>query len=141
MENWAPMLQGAIDGGALYYGLKSDLSIPQIATEDIGKIAAKFLVEGPPPTSPRIVQLAGPREYTLTEIAATIGKVAGKEVKAVTVPLDAMKGALQGMGAKDLADLYTEMVGAINDGRMKFLPGDVVRGTTTLEHKVKQLLG
>ena len=29
---------------------------------------------------------------------------------------------------------------AINEGRMKVLPGDIVRGTTTLEQKLKQLL-
>src|SRR5689334_16317368 len=65
MENWASNLKGAIDGGALYYGLTSDLKMGQIATEDIGTIAVRYLLEGAPAKSPRIVQLAGPVDLSL----------------------------------------------------------------------------
>jgi uncharacterized protein YbjT (DUF2867 family) len=141
MENWASMIKGALDGGALYHGLKADLPIPQVATQDIGKTVARLLIEGAPSTSPKIVQLTGPKDLTLTETAAAIAKVGGKPVNAVSVPIDAMIGALVGMGAsKELAELYGEMTGAINDGRMKFLSNDIVRGTTTLEEKLKELV-
>ena len=140
-ENWASMIKGALDSGALYYGLEADLAFPQVATQDIGKVAARLLIEGAPATSPRIVQLAGPVELSLNDTAAAIAKVAGKPVKAVTVPLEAMIGALTGMGAStELASQYAEMTGAINDGRMKFVSSDVVRGTTTLEAKLKELI-
>jgi uncharacterized protein YbjT (DUF2867 family) len=140
MENWATSLKGAIDGGALYYGLTSDLKIGQIATEDIGTIAVRYLIEGPPAKSPRIVQLAGPTDLSLADTAAAIGKIAGKQVNAVTVPREAVVSSLKGMGAGDLAELFAEMQVAINEGRMKFLSNDIVRGTTTLEQKLKQLM-
>lgn len=142
MENWAGVLKGAIDGGALYYGWTYEVSVPQVATEDIGKQAAKLLVEGAPAKSPRIVQLSGPAELTLAQSAAAFSKVAGKEIKPVSVPLQAMIGSLTGMGAsQEVAEVYAEMTGALNEGRMKFLPGELVRGSTSLEAKLKTLLG
>jgi uncharacterized protein YbjT (DUF2867 family) len=140
MENWGSMLGGAIEGGALYYGLAPDIAVPQVATEDIGKQAAKLLVEGAPKGT-RVVQLSGPADLTLGDTAAVISKIAGKEVKAVSVPLDAMIGSLTGMGAsRDVAELYAEMTGAINERRMKFSATDIVRGETTLETKLNTML-
>jgi len=139
MDNWGGMVKGAIEQGALYYGLKSDLAISQVATEDIGKTAAKLLVEGASKVNPRIVQLAGPEDLSLADTASILSKVAGKDIKAVSVPLDAMIGALTGMGAsKDLAELFAEMTGAINDGRMAWQGSDLQRGSTTLETKLKR---
>lgn len=140
MENWGAMAKGAVDGGALYYGFVPEVVVPQVATEDIGKQAAKLLVEGAPEGT-RVVQLAGPVDLTLAGTAAALTKVAGKQVNAVSVPLDAMIGSLTGMGAsREVAELYAEMTGAINEGRMKFLPGEIVRGSTTLEAKLGLLL-
>lgn len=141
MENWGAMLKGAIDGGALYYGFAPDLAVSQVATEDIGKQAAKLLVEGAPAKT-RAVQFTGPADLTLAQTAAVLSKVAGKEIKAVSVPIDAMIGSLTGMGAsREVAEIYGEMTVALNERRMKLLEGDVVRGPTTLEAKLKALLG
>lgn len=140
MDNWGAMTKGAIEGGALYYGFTPAVAVPQVATEDIGKQAAKLLVEGAPKGT-RIVQFSGPAELTLADTAAALSKVAGKEIKPVSVPLEAMIGSLTGMGAsRDVAEIYAEMTGAINDGRMKFQSGDIVRGTTSLEAKLKSLV-
>ncbi len=140
MDNWGAMAKGAVDGGALYYGFTPEVAVPQVATEDIGKQAAKLLVEGAPKGT-RIVQFSGPAELTLGDTAAALSKVSGKPVEAVSVPLEAMIGSLTGMGAsRDVADLYAEMTGAINSGKMKFQGGDIVRGETTLETKLKSLL-
>lgn len=141
MENWASMLKGAIEGGALYYGFSPDVRVPQVATEDIGKQAAKLLVEGAPKAT-RVVQFAGPADLTLADSAAAFAKVSGKPVKAVSVPLDAMIGSLTGMGASQaVAETYAEMTGALNEGRMKYTSSEIVRGPTSLEAKVKALLG
>lgn len=140
MENWGAMAKGAVDGGALYYGFAPDVAVPQVATEDIGKQAAKLLVEGAPKGT-RIVQFSGPAELTLADTAAALSKVSGKPVNAVSVPLEAMIGSLTGMGAsRDVADIYAEMTGAINTGKMKFQGGDIVRGETSLETKLASLL-
>ena len=141
MENWAGMAKGAIDSGSLYYGLRADVRLAQVATQDIGKTAARLLVEGAP-SGTRVVQLAGPVEYTLQDTADALAKVAGKPIAAVSVPAAATIDALVGMGAsRELASLFAEMTEAINDGRIAWQGKDIVRGMITLEERLRQLLG
>ena len=137
MENWAGVAPGAIQGGTLYYALGT--RIPQVATPDIGKVAARLLVEGAPKQS-RVVNLAGPADLDLNETAAALAKVAGKPIAAVTVPASAMIEALVGMGAsRELAELYGEMSVAMNAGKLAW-EGEPERGSITLEQRLGQLL-
>jgi uncharacterized protein YbjT (DUF2867 family) len=139
VENWAGMAQGAIQSGTLYHGLRADLRFPHVATPDIGRTAARLLRDGAP-TGVRVVELAGPADHTLTEIAAAIGAVAGKPVAAITVPVPAMIDAIAGMGAsRELAAMFGEMTAGINDGRIHF-HGTPVRGTVALEQRLRELL-
>ncbi len=141
MENWAGMAQGAIDSGTLYYGMRSDARLPQVATPDIGKTAARLLLEGAPGGGARIVQLTGPADLTLQETADILGKIAGKPIAAVTVPREATINAFLGMGAsREIGELYAELTVAFNDGRLAWEPGDVVRGTVSLEQRLRELL-
>jgi uncharacterized protein YbjT (DUF2867 family) len=140
MDNWAGVVKGAIDGGALYYGLRADLRFEQVATQDIGKTAARLLVEGAP-AGTRVVQLAGPVDATLQDVADAISRVSGKPVKAVSVPPAATIDALVGMGAsREIAAMYAEMMEAINDGRIAWHGKDLVRGSTTLDQKLRELV-
>jgi uncharacterized protein YbjT (DUF2867 family) len=139
MENWVGMAKGAIQSGTLYYGLRADLRFPQVATTDIGRTAARLLRDGAP-TGVRIVELTGPEDLTLAETAAAIGKVAGKPVAAVSVPAPAVIEAMVGMGAsRELATLYAEMTTALNDGTIRW-QGTPIRGTVTLEQRLRELL-
>lgn len=139
MENWGAMLKGAVDGGALYYGATADRKFGQVATEDIGRTAARLLVEGAPSGS-RVVELAGPQEYSLEDAAAALAKVSGKPVKAVSVPIAAVVQSLTGMGAsQELAEGMGELTDGLNKGLLD-LKGPDVRGSVTLEQKLAQLL-
>ena len=135
MENWAGMAAGAIQSGTLYYALAQ--RIPQVATPDIGKVAARLLVEGPPKQS-RVVNLAGPADLDLQDTAAALSKVAGKPIAAVSVPPSAMVDALVGMGAsREIAEIYGEM----SEGMAKLVwEGEPERGSITLEQRLGQLL-
>jgi uncharacterized protein YbjT (DUF2867 family) len=143
MENWAAVAQGAVQSGTLYYALSTRIS--QVATTDIGKTAARLLVEGGgkiegAPKQPRIVNLAGPADLTLEEVAAALSKVAGKPIAAVTVPPSAMVESLVGMGAsRELAELYGEMAAAMKDGKIEW-EGEPIRGSITLEQRLRELL-
>jgi uncharacterized protein YbjT (DUF2867 family) len=138
MENWDAMLQGAVAGGALYYGLAEGVTLPQVATLDIGKTAAQLLLEGP--RGVRVVELTGPAALSLQDVAATLSKVAGKPINAISVPLAAMVQALIGQAASpELAESFGEMVGGINTGAIKF-HGTPVRGTVTLEQHLRSAL-
>lgn len=138
MENWGGVLKGALESGTLYYGLS--VRIPQVATGDIGKTAARLLVEGAPAKT-RVVNLAGPQDLTLQDVAATLSRVTGKAISGVSVPPSAMTESLVGMGAsRELAEMYGEMATAMNDGRIVW-EGDVtVRGSITLEQRLRELL-
>jgi uncharacterized protein YbjT (DUF2867 family) len=139
IENWAGSAPGAIESGTLYYGLRGDVKLTQVATTDIGRTAAQLLLEGP--RGVRIVQLAGPVDLTLQEVADTIGKIAGKPIHAVSVPREATLGAFTGMGAsQEVAELYADMMDSYNAGHIKWQDGEVVRGTVTLEQRLREIL-
>ncbi|MBP6835520.1 MAG: NmrA family NAD(P)-binding protein [Deltaproteobacteria bacterium] len=142
MENWGGSLAGALEGGAVYNGLSAAKKFPQIATRDIGTTAARLLVE-PVASGVRVVELSGPEEYSFDDAAAAIGKIAGREVKAVQVPIAGMEGALQGMGASAaVAGLYGEMTDGVNRDHVAWEGGSAiaVRGPTTLEAVLRGLL-
>lgn len=136
MENWAGVAKGAIESGTLYYALP--VRIPQVATTDIGKTAARLLVEGARGT--RVVNLAGPAELDLGDVAAALSKVAGKPIQGVVVPPSAMIEALVGMGAsREIAEMYGEMAAAFPEAKLVW-EGDALRGTVTLEQRLRELL-
>jgi uncharacterized protein YbjT (DUF2867 family) len=141
IENWAAVLPAAVASGQLYYGLTAGAAFPQVAVEDIGQLAARLVLEGPPAASPRIVELAGPAETSLDDVAAAASRAAGKPVRAITVPIAAMVDAIVGQGAsRELAEAFGEMAGAINAGKLAF-HGAPVRGKVTLDQRVRSLVG
>jgi uncharacterized protein YbjT (DUF2867 family) len=140
MENWGAMLKGAIEGGALYYAAREGLRFAQVATPDIGRTAARLLVEGPPPAT-RVVQLAGPADLTLADTAAAISAASGVPVKPVSVPPAALIESFIAMGAaREVAQMYGEMAEALNADRLAWQAGDLLRGSVTLEQRVRDLM-
>jgi NAD(P)H dehydrogenase (quinone) len=138
IENWGTMLAGAIAGGALYYGITEGVAFPQVATEDIGNTAARLLLEGP--RDVRVVELAGPVDASVQDVAAALSKVAGTPVHGVSVPPAAMIQALLGQGASaELAESFGEMAAGISRGAIKF-HGTPLRGAITLEQRLRSLL-
>ena len=137
MENWGAMLQGALAGGALYH--PQAVRAPQVATADIGKTAAGLLLEGAPKET-RVVNITGPADLTLDDVSAALSKVSGKEIKAVQVPPSGMIEALVGMGAsRELAEMYGEMTVALNANKLVW-EGEPLRGTVTIEQRLRELL-
>ncbi len=57
-----------------------------VATRDIGTTAARALLDGPRGT--RIIELGGPAEVSPAEVATTLGKLLGRDVNVVEVPLE-----------------------------------------------------
>jgi uncharacterized protein YbjT (DUF2867 family) len=142
MENWGGSLSSALESGSLYYGLTANKKFAQVATKDIGAIAAKALLE-PHTAGARVIELAGPEDLSLEDTAAILGQVADKSVRAVQIPISAMVQSLEGMGAsKEIAAGYGELVQGINDGVVDFERGSAqfVRGTTTLATVLRAML-
>lgn len=142
MENWGASLAGALASGSLYYGLESNKRFAQVATKDIGATAARALLD-PHASGARVIELSGPEELSLADVAAVISKISGKTIAAVTVPVEGMVASLEGMGAsKDVAAGYGEMVAGLNSGHVAWEGGGAtaLRGSTTIETVLRAML-
>src|SRR5258708_15278281 len=95
MENWASALQGVAQG-ILPTFLLAEKAIQMVATRDIGRVAARVLAEGG--SGKRIINLAGPDEYSPVDVAAAVGRVVGKPIVAQQFPEETMAAALLAAG-------------------------------------------
>ncbi len=134
MEN-LPGNFGMLAQGVLPSFSPADLPIPMIATEDIGRLGAALLLEGPPPAgAPRVVELGGP-DVTTNDVAAALSALLGRPIQVAVFPVEAMAQTLTGYGfPADIAALYQEMTSAMNSGLARFEGGHRrVLGTTSIQ--------
>lgn len=116
-------------------------AIAMVATHDIGRTAAELLRD--PATSVRIVDLAGPKDHTQQEIADTLSKLTGREVKLAPAPLEYAVPAFTSMGMpQNVAELFHEMLGALNAGNMGLTgsPATLRLGEITVEQVLAGML-
>ena len=139
MENWAAAFQG-IAQGILPTFLLAERAVPMVATRDIGRAAARLLVEGG--SGKRIVQLAGPREYSPVGVAAALGRVVGKPIVAQQFPEETMASALLSAGMNpEWSRLFQELTHGVNTGRVAWEEGHPMwRGETDLEEVFASLV-
>ncbi|HZS39779.1 MAG TPA: NmrA family NAD(P)-binding protein [Polyangia bacterium] len=139
MENLAGNVGLAAAQGILPWFLDEKTPIGMVATHDIGRLAAQALMN--PPKGKKIYELVGPKEYSPSEIADTLGKALGKPVKLAAMPASQAAGAMVKGGVPEfLAGPLGEMTEALAAGRVKYDgAGERVRGLTSLWHVVHQL--
>jgi uncharacterized protein YbjT (DUF2867 family) len=119
MENFL-MLFGMVKNMGMMGGvIKADVSLPVIATRDIGPVAAEALLKRDW-TGHATRELLGQRDITMAEAAKVLGAAIGKPGLGYTsFPGFMAKPALAQMGlSKSVADGLVEMSEAINDRRM-----------------------
>jgi uncharacterized protein YbjT (DUF2867 family) len=141
-ENWATSL-GGLAHGVLPTFIPVDLRYPQVATPDIGRAVASALAEGPAANKRRVIELAGPREYSSAEVAAAAAQIIGKPVVAQLGPLDAVVPAFTSFGVtRGGAELYREMFAGVASGRVGFEGGEarLVRGTVEIADTLNALI-
>ena len=121
--------QQGINGGAIEPGVV----MPTIAAADIGDVAAEALRAGD--FSGVVVrELTGPRDLTMTESTALIGKAIGKpDLPYIRFPDEGFVAGLESAGfTNDAARLFLEMAQAFNKGVVRSQPGtEKVRTATT----------
>lgn len=140
LENWGTSLGPAQADGVLPSFLPADLRFPQIATKDIGIAAADALLN--PPDGVRILELAGPEDYTPTDIANAVGNILGKPVNVGVGPLEAVVPALTSFGISEhIAGLFREMYEGLISGHVAWDgKGERKRGVTTPEDVLAPML-
>src|SRR2546427_7529363 len=114
MENWGASLY-AVEKGVLPTFLVVDKAIPLVATRDIGIAAARLLSEGG--SGKRVIELAGPREYSPRDVAAALARAVGKPIAVQEAPEDAMEPALAAAGMNaEWTRLFKELTHGLNTG-------------------------
>jgi len=90
----------SIRDGVLRASMPLDYAQPWVDPRDIGEIAAaRLLWQG---WSGRQVQAVhGPEDLTLSQVAAIIGEATGRQVRAETIPQEALRSSLRSAGLGD----------------------------------------
>lgn len=116
-----------------------DKPVPLVASEDIGKLAARLLIE--PWEGHRTIELEGPCAYSMEEIARSFSEALGRPVQALPTSEAERLAALESLNYSPRAAQDTaEMFKAIHDGVISFTgDGSVehVQGETPLESVLK----
>ena len=108
IENWDVDLEALRGGDVFNTFMRADHKIPQIATRDIGTIAADLLTH--PRPGHHVLECTGPDDYSPAEIAEAMGEVTGKAVRLQQWPASAAAAALIRFGVPPpVAALIQEM--------------------------------
>ncbi len=138
MENWNAVLDAAKANGVLpSFFQPLDRKLPQVAAADIGRVAAEAMQEKT--SGKEIKELAGFWTSPI-ETADAVGKVLGKEVKAVPVPEDQWIGILANHNSPKNAVSLAEMFAGFNSEHIKFETDDQIAGKITLEDWAREAL-
>ena len=142
LQNWASGVDSVRNQGVLHNFLTPERKIPMISTDDIGRIAAASLTE--PARGRRVLELAGPEDYSPQDIAQAFSTALGKPVKLETHPVEAVVPTFTAAGfSQDLARLFREMIEGINSGHVAYegRGATLQRGEVTALEAIKQMLG
>lgn len=138
MENTEPLIPVMRDHAILPSFFEIEKKVPMVATKDIGETAAHALVEQP---ASQVIELAGPGDYSLADVATAFSKAFGKQVTAVNVaPEAAIPTLLQAGVSQNAAELILEMYQGIDHGLVSYEGGSAQfqRGRVTLEEFASQ---
>jgi uncharacterized protein YbjT (DUF2867 family) len=115
-----------------------DRAYPMIATADIGRVIAETLAQSW--QGRRVIEIEGPQRYAQNEIAAMLGDVLGRTVKAQPVPRDQWEALFQSQGTSSPAPRI-EMIDGFNSGWIDFEDGvnERVVGATAYQTVLAEL--
>ncbi|MFM0219211.1 MULTISPECIES: NmrA family NAD(P)-binding protein [Paraburkholderia] len=140
MENSLWDIAPARDTGVMSSFLHPlERAYPMVATADIGRVVAGTLAQSW--QGRRVIEIEGPQRYTQHEIAALLGRVLERDVKAQAVPRDQWEARFQAQGTAWPAPRI-EMLDGFNSGWIDFEPGvnEHVVGNTAYETVLAELV-
>lgn len=140
MENWLPAIGAAKEQGMLPTFLAPQKKIPMMATKDIGRIGAEQLLAGG--QGRKVMELAGPEDYSPDQAAQALGTILGKTVSAQYAPLSAVVPTFKSFGFSDeAAKLFEEMYTGFSRGTIVYERStSIVRGSVTLAEALRAMV-
>ncbi|HUJ26195.1 MAG TPA: NmrA family NAD(P)-binding protein [Myxococcales bacterium] len=138
-ENAANVL-GAVRAQGVFPSFgPADYAYPQVATKDIGALAARELRN--PPAKSQVIDLHGPA-ISPRQQAEKIGKALGKNVQVVEVPPSEHVKAYQQAGmSRSLSEAFAEMMAGFASGAITPKGDRAEAGKTTFDETLPALLG
>jgi uncharacterized protein YbjT (DUF2867 family) len=137
MSNWDELLDAARNG-VLPTMIPADMKIPMVAPADLGKAAARHLLE--PPRDQDVHYVEGPERYSPQDVADAFAAALGNPVKVEVIPRDQWIAAYRKLGFSDAAaESYARMT-AVSVDRGFAMTTPFKRGETTLEDYVGALV-
>lgn len=139
MSNWDGVLGQVADSGKLPTMFPADLPIPMVAPRDLGEVAADRLMS--PIGDTGIQYVEGPQRYSSQDVAEAFAAALGRKVDVEVTPPAKVQEAFRALGfSPEAADSYARMTLVSIESGFD-MPGDAVRGRTTLEAYIKDLAG
>jgi uncharacterized protein YbjT (DUF2867 family) len=122
--------------GATAGPLKPELKLPMIATRDIGAFAADELLRLEF-RGHQTQELLGQRDINMMEVTTAIGKAIGKpELEYRQTTYDQFREVIVQTGASQgIADMFVEMIEALNSGHVRALEARSQRNTTPTSYE------
>jgi NAD(P)H dehydrogenase (quinone) len=131
IDNAAWDVATARDTGLIHsFLMPTDKRFPMVATQDVGRVAAKLIQEQW--TGQRVVELEGPGRISPNDIAEAFASVMRTPVRAVAVPRDSWEVLFRSQGMKNPGPRM-RMLDGFNEGWIEFEDrgNHAIKGSTT----------
>lgn len=140
LENWASSLPTMKEKGILPHFGPVDMKFPQVCSADIGAAVAGALLS--PADGTQVLELAGPEDFSVQDVAKVFSELLGKPLQAVAAPVEGAFEGLKQAGVPDeMARLYAQMYQAMGKGLLAWeFPGKITRGRTGLKAALQPLV-
>lgn len=140
MENWLGTVSAVKSGQSPVLGSilqKLDRKIPHIATDDIGRVVAEFMIKPDNEVNQsKIIELEGPESYSPNDVAKITSDALGKPIAAVAMSDDMARDLFNKFGwPKTTIDSVLETHKSIDDNTVRWTDGENViriKGKVTL---------
>jgi uncharacterized protein YbjT (DUF2867 family) len=140
MENAAWDVAAARETGVLHSHLQPlDHPYPMVATQDVGRAAARLLQEEW--AGLRVVDLEGPARVTPNDLARALAQALGRPVTALAVPRATWEAQFRAQGMQHPGPRM-RMLDGFNDGWIEFRDqgAHALKGETTLDQVIAALV-
>ena len=140
IENWAAQVSAVKDGLLPSFLGPVDRKFTMVGTADIASAATRLLLE--PVGERRVVQLSGPEDYSVADVARAFGRLLGRAVEPLVLPVTTMADELIARGfSSDTATNYQELFSGMMTGHVALDPRlPVQRGTLGLAYTLGVVL-
>lgn len=138
MSNWDMSLLTAQQEGVVHTLYPPDFKLPMVAPDDLGQVAARLMLE--PLDKTGLYYVEGPELYSSADVAAASKAALGRTVQAVETPRDKWIPALKALGFSAKGAESMAAMTAITWEEKYDLPASPLRGTTTLDEYITNLV-